>query len=311
VRSRPFVAAALATGAEALATEGWDNLFVVVAVVVPLTVLYRQPGEVGLLAEAVGIAVAFGGQLRGPVPHAGGALAAAGLAFSVLAFGGWAWAMPGGAFFVLSSLLSKVGRRRKASAEALAEKGSTGATRVRSTRTGRGVGAAPRLRLRPGHEALYWGFAGAFAAAAADTWGTEIGTLVGGPTRRSVGRAARGARAPRGASRWRVRSGRWPGRRPSSGARCRSPGRMRGRSGRASRRGSSSGGGFAASFVDSVIGATVQARYRDEATGAITERAEAGTLVRGRAWLTNDRVNAVCTLVGALLPLVAFALRSS
>lgn len=70
-------------------------------------------------------------------------------------------------------------------------------------------------------------------------------------------------------------------------------------------------GGFAAAFVDSLIGATAQGRYRDAETGAITERRGAGPLVRGRAWLTNDRVNVACTLVGALVPLVAFALRGT
>jgi uncharacterized membrane protein len=71
------------------------------------------------------------------------------------------------------------------------------------------------------------------------------------------------------------------------------------------------GGGFAASFVDSLIGATAQAIYRD-ARGELTERPGVGgrafALVRGRRWITNDRVNLACTLTGGLLPVAVIAI---
>jgi uncharacterized membrane protein len=57
-----------------------------------------------------------------------------------------------------------------------------------------------------------------------------------------------------------------------------------------------------------VLGATLQARYRDPRTGLDTEKpatdGAAHRLVRGWAWLNNDRVNLVCTGVGAALALL-------
>jgi uncharacterized membrane protein len=71
------------------------------------------------------------------------------------------------------------------------------------------------------------------------------------------------------------------------------------------------GGGFAASLVDSLIGATAQAIYRDE-SGGLTERPSAGgrafALARGFRWITNDRVNLACTLTGAAVPVAFLAL---
>ncbi len=305
-----FAAAALATGAEALARSGWDNLFIVVAVVVVLTWLQDRPGEAAWPALAVGVAASFGGAAFAVrFLDLGGAVAAAGLAFSVLVLGGWAWAVPGAAFFVLSSLLSKLGRRRKAAAAALAEKRSRRDAGQVLANGGVAWALLVAYVFVP-HDALYWGFVGAFAAAAADTWATELGTLVGGPTRsvwggRRVVPGTSGGVSAAGtlgalAGALAVVASAWPFAGPYAGAV--GPGVMAG---------AALAGGFAGSFVDSLIGATAQARYRDEATGVITERAGAGTLVRGRAWLTNDRVNAVCTLVGALVPLAVFLLRSS
>ena len=158
------------------------------------------------------------------------------------------------------------------------------------------------------HDALYWGFAGAFAAAAADTWGTEIGTLAGGPTRQV-----------------------WSGRRVPPGT----SGGVSGAGTFGALAGAAAvflslvpfaaehladvgvplaallvvGGGWAASMVDSLLGATVQALYRDPASGLLTERPQAGALVRGRRWITNDRVNLVCTLTGGFIPWAVIAIQ--
>ena len=67
------------------------------------------------------------------------------------------------------------------------------------------------------------------------------------------------------------------------------------------------GGGVAAAFVDTVLGATVQARYRAPG-GALTERATDGGRPLPRAagwrWVDNDRVNGACTAVGGAIPLL-------
>lgn len=304
-----FVAAAVAAAAEALAWDGWDNLSIVVAVVVVLTWLDARPEDAGWLGASVGIAAAFGAAAYAArALDLGGAVAAAALGFSVLAFGGWAWAVPGATFFVLSSLLSRLGRRRKAAAEALAAKGH----RRDAGQVYANGGVAWVLLLAHVFfplDALYWGFVGAFAAAAADTWGTEIGTLVGGPTR-SVWGGRRVAPGTSGGVSVAGTLGALAGAAAVAGSALPFAGPFAGEIGLYDVAEVVLAGGFVAAFVDSVVGATAQGRYRDAATGAITER-RSGPLVRGWAWLTNDRVNAVCTLVGALVPLAVFALRSS
>ena len=305
-----FVVAALTTGAEALASRGWDNFFIVVAVVVPLTLLHGEPEAAGLLVGAVVVAVAFSGAAYAVrFLDRSGALAAAGLAFSVVVLGP-AWAVPGVTFFVLSSLLSKLGRRRKAQSAGLAEKGS----RRDAGQVYANGGVAWALLVAYVFvpvDALYWGYVGAFAAAAADTWGTEVGTLAQGPTRLIWS----GRRVPPGTSGGVSVAG--------------TLGALAGASvvflsmlpvvgvrldgiGVAAAAALVVGGGMAAALVDSLLGATAQALYRD-AGGHLTERSASGAgthaLVRGWRWLTNDRVNLACTLTGALLPAAFIALR--
>jgi uncharacterized protein (TIGR00297 family) len=303
------VVACLATGAEALATSGWDNLAIVVAVVTSLVWLDRAPELLGPVAFALAVSAAFMGASYGVrFLTLDGALAASGLAFFVLAFGGWAWAVPAFTFFILSSLLSKLGRRRKASAEVLAEKGST--RDAGQVYANGGVGWLLLLAyvFFPGADVLYWGFAGAFAAAAADTWATEVGTLVRGKTRsiwswRPVPPGTSGGVSIAGtlaalAGATVVFASLAPFATPYLGA-----------LGWAHAAALVIGAGFLASLVDSMLGATAQALYRDANTGLLTERAMAGVhaqVARGWRWLTNDRVNMACTLAGALVPLLAF-----
>ena len=64
--------------------------------------------------------------------------------------------------------------------------------------------------------------------------------------------------------------------------------------------------GFVGCVADSVLGATVQALYRDERTGALSEHPTAKdgtplTLVQGVRWIDNDAVNLLSNLIAALL----------
>ena len=286
------------------------GLIIVVAVVVPLTVVHEEPAATGLLLTALGVAVAFGivaYAVRFLDPS--GAFAASGLAFSVVVLGA-AWAVPGAAFFVLSSLLSKMGRRRKATAEALAEKGSRrDAGQVYAN--GGVAWALLVVYVFAPSDALYWGYVGAFAAAAADTWGTEIGTLAGGSTRLIWS----GRRVPPGTSGG-VSAAGTLGALAGAGVVFLSALPFAGAFLDPLGTGWTAllvvGSGTAAALVDSLLGATAQALYRDPRSGGLTERvgsdAEVYVLVRGRRWLTNDRVNLVCTLTGGLLPWAVIAL---
>ena len=304
VAAGALTAGGLATAAELLGKRGWDNLFIVLAVIVALALLDARPDAAWLSVVALFVAVVFGvAALRAGALDLSGALAASLLAWAVVAVGGPAWAVPAVVFFVASSLLSRVGHSRKAEAEARAEKGSQ--RDAGQVLANGGVGGAlltaTLFAPDPWTPVLYVAFVGAFAAAAADTWATEIGTLIGGATRdvlrwrpvapgESGGVSAGGTLgAVLGAGA--VAGSAWPWM-PQGIA---SPGVLLGVLVAA---------GVAGSLLDSLLGATVQARYADP-SGGLTERREVGgvALARVRGWrgVDNDRVNLACTLAGAVL----------
>ena len=302
--------AALATAAEALGTRGWDNLLLALAVMVALTLVHERPGETARTLAAAATAIAFGLMAwRVGFLDLSGTLAASMLAWAVVSVGGAAWAVPAFTFFFASSLLSRVGRRRKAAAEARAAKGSR--RDAGQVLANGGVAAALLVAtLFAGADALaalYWGFVGAFAAAAADTWATEIGTLVGGRTRdvlrwRPVAPGVSGGVSLGGTLGGALGAAVvFASAVPFAGAFLTAPGPLAAAA-------LVVGGAVAASALDSLLGATLQARYRD-ADGALTERAVRDgaplPLARGVPWVDNDRVNLACTLAGAAVPLVA------
>ena len=104
----------------------------------------------------------------------GGAIAAAVIGAAVLIGAGWPGAAVLLAFFIPSTLLSRAGRAKK---RALVDIGKQGPRDAWQVLANGGVAAlAILLSLRYGPPLLA-AFAGAFAAASADTWATEIGTL--------------------------------------------------------------------------------------------------------------------------------------
>ena len=58
-------------------------------------------------------------------------------------------------------------------------------------------------------------------------------------------------------------------------------------------------GGFCGALFDSLLGATLQAQWRDPETGKLTEK-RYGKPVRGLNFLGNDAVNFLATLFGAI-----------
>ncbi len=292
--------AVVGAACEASGRRGWDNVLVVLGVVVPLAVLDARPDAAALVALAVAAGALFAAAAyRARSLDLSGALAGGVLAFLLFAAGGAAWAVPSLAFFVASSALSRAGRARKATAEARADKGSRrDAAQVAANG---GIGAAflaATLFWPDAAGLLYAGFLGAFAAAAADTWATEVGTLAGGPTRRmGLGRPV-----PPGTSGGVSLAGTLAAAAGASFvAACAAPFAPW------PVVASVALGGVAGALADTVLGATAQARYR-RADGTVTERAaEAGRahpLAAGLAFVTNDRVNGVCTLAGALVPVL-------
>ena len=295
-----LVAASLATAAEGLGGEGWDNLGIVVAVATPLVALH-EGASLALLLGALGLAMAFSWMAyRVRFLDASGALAAGLLAFGVVGLGGWAWAVPGFVFFLTGSLLSKARERFGGETAVRAEKGSRrDAAQVVSN--GGVAGALLVVHVFWPWGGLYWGFAAAFAAAAADTWATEVGTWRRGPTRLVWS----GRRVPAGTSggvSLAGTAGALLGAAVVFGSLVPFAGPYVGGLGWGWAAVAVVGGGFLAALVDSALGATLQARYRD-GSGAIVEVRPApdAVPVRGVRWLDNDRVNLACTLAGGLL----------
>lgn len=222
-----------------------------------------------------------------------GALAAFGVGLLVFGAGGWPAAALLFAFFVPSVLLSRLGRARK---RALRDVEKTGARDAWQVLANGGTAAlCALLALRFGDVALI-GAAGAFAAASADTWGTEIGTLARQPPR-SVLTLAPVAPGLSGGITWLgtlatlagavvVGLVAWGTRIAPFGPVVLA--------------------GFVGAALDSLLGAGLQAlRYCPTCRADCeTDPHSCGTptvLRRGYGWLRNDAVNLACTLVGAIV----------
>jgi uncharacterized protein (TIGR00297 family) len=232
-----------------------------------------------------------------------GALAAAAVGFCLFGFGGWPGAMALLLFFVTSSALSRLGRRRK---EVLAfEKG--GERDAGQVLANGGVAAlcAALLPLFPGAAWPAAALLGALAEANADTWATELGSLAG--------------KAPRLITTFR------PAPTGASGA-ISLPGTAAALAGACliaavalpfglDVRGvlAVALGGFVGAMTDSLLGATLQVQYRCPACGKLTERRthcddQPTEPARGLPWLGNDLVNALSTLTGAVVAALSASL---
>ena len=305
--SAAAIAAGVATTVEAISPRGWDNLTVVVAV---LAVLVPLQGAV-VTASTLGLALLGGGAFGGLAWGTGalngpGAAAASLFAATLVGPGGMAWVLPGLAFFVLSSALSALpsapegdgpAPTRRTLRQVMANGGMAWALLLI---VGAAPGEAPTLRA-----ACYAGFLGALAAAAADTWATEVGLRYGG--------------APRSL---------WGGRRVAPGT-----------SGAVTLVGTGAGAlgavavaaaplladptglavpsvahGAAAGLVgmglDSLAGATIQAQYRRAGGEGYTEHPSTPGERPARGWaaVDNDAVNLLGTLGGAAASVVLWTL---
>lgn len=234
---------------------------------------------------------------------ASGAFAACIVGACIFGAGGWAYAAVLIAFFIPSTLLSRVGRARK---RELVDIGKHGARDAWQVVANGGAGALCAVLAAATHAApIAAAFAGAFAAASADTWGTEIGTLAkrrprsilsfkplapglsGGITLPGTLAEIAGACAV-GLVAWVLGAGPWW----VIGA-----------------------AGFAGALADSLIGASLQElRYCPQCRrecetdphvcGSVT------VLRRGTPWMSNDAVNACATAIGAIVAgWIAIAIR--
>ncbi|MHB0948461.1 MAG: DUF92 domain-containing protein [Gemmatimonadaceae bacterium] len=250
-----------------------------------------------VIRALTGIAAAV---LIAAIARRAGSLSASGAAAAVLLGGvasaaGWSWAFLLVAYFVTSAALShwKRGVKEARTGAVVAKGGARDAWQVLAN--GGAFGAAAAGSLLWPHPAWLAAAVGALAASAADTWGTEIGTVAGGTPRSLLGwtRVSPGTSgAVSGAGTVATLAGAaligalataagWPGAAWPAIA-----------------------GGTAGAFADSLLGAALQARRWCDRCDAATERTVHGCgtpthVAGGIAWLDNDVVNLLCTLAGA------------
>lgn len=246
--------------------------------------------DVGAVAAAIVAFVAF----RANALDAGGSLAAFGVGAATFGALGYRGAAVLLLFFVTSVLLSRLGAPRKRALVAGGIKhGARDAGQVLANGGIAAVCAVLALTLDGRFAAA---FAGALAAATADTWGTEIGTLAGGRPRSLVtmrpidaglsgGVTLAGTVAEAAGAFSIALAAYFADLAPLLAVLA---------------------GGICGAFADSLAGGTVQAlrwcpqceRYCEaepHVCGANTH------LVRGAGWFGNDAVNFACTAAGAAI----------
>jgi uncharacterized protein (TIGR00297 family) len=242
-----------------------------------------------------------------------GSLAACLLGTIVFGLGGFAWAVVLMGFFISSSALSKLFRKRKA---VLEEKFSKGSKRDAWQVWANGGVAGVFVLFHAFQPDAIWpwlAFCGAIAAVNADTWATELGVLsknkpINLITGKIVERGASGGVSPFGSLAALIASFLiaimailfWP-------MTIQSP------------IGSQSGllligitaAGVFGSLVDSFLGATVQTIYFCPLCKKETEKypmhscGQTTRYFRGWKWVNNDWVNTICALIGGIVMILA------
>lgn len=258
------------------------------------------PGRL-LLGIALSAAIGLLAYRRGSLSPSGvgGAILTGGIIFGL---GGFAWAVLVVLFFASSSALSHWQAARKAS---VAEKFAKGSRRdLAQTLANGGVGAllAVGVALHPDPR---WtvAFVGAMAAVTADTWATEIGVLSASPPRLITTLRPVPAGTSGGITRLGTLAALAGG--VFIGASAGLLAALGGQPNAATLLAVGSVAGVVSALFDSLLGATVQRVYVCVVCGQATERplhhSQPTRPLRGWAWLNNDSVNFLASLVGALL----------
>jgi len=234
-----------------------------------------------------------------------GGCAALVVGWVTLAAGGWQSALVLLTFFVSSSALSRWRAERKRRMELLTGKGSRrGAVQVLAN--GGVATVAVALYALSGDSRWWVAFAGAYAAANADTWGSELGALSPHPPRHLLtGRILQAGDSGGVTALGFLASG------MGSGLVALVAGALGALS--VAQVTAVAVGGLVGSVVDSLLGASVQARYRCDVCGEVVEHARhcgsSAQLLGGWRWLSNDVVNLCCTLAGSAVGWVWGGLR--
>lgn len=300
----------VATFVEAVSRRGWDNFFIVCAIILVLVPLRAGTLGLGHLTGAVSLGVVFGGLTywTGALDERGATTGGL-FATSLVGLGGWGWIVPGIVFFGLSSTLTALNSGHRTSSES---KTSPGRTQAQVLANG-GIawGALAVVALTPGGLSSvstggYAVFVGALSAAAADTWATELGTRSTSPpwSLRSFRRVPTGTS---GAISLVGSGAAFLGAISVAGAALLVGGPLSGSVARDL--GLLVGAGLLGMLSDSLAGALLQAQYRS-ASGHWIETAPTPEAepVRGWAGIGNNVVNLLGTSAGGLVALVGVLL---
>ncbi|PIO48451.1 MAG: hypothetical protein CMR00_04865 [[Chlorobium] sp. 445] len=305
--------ALIATAVEALLSGGADNLFVPLAVAYPLGIMEIQGIET---VQNVILGVAISGvvaraSLSLKFLSASGATATFLLASNIFSMGGIVWTVPIMTFFVLSSILSKLGKAQKKKYDLVFEKSSQ--RDMGQVFANGGIGWILMIwysfvtdsGLR---DLIYIGYLGTIAAVQADTWATEIGTIVRNPKPVSIVNFKPVPAGTSGGITWIGTLGALLGALVICASAWLSNWDKMHELGVLSSFALIGGAGLFSSLVDSFLGATLQAQYYDPIRQKITERTHSmkddGTLIenelqKGYRWMDNDLVNFICGITGA------------
>ncbi len=297
--------ASIATAGEMVSKWGSDNLTVplfsafVIYFFLSAPVIENVYFSVGLVMALVVSALSY----RVGFLDFGGSVGAFLLGTLIFGVGGWSFTLPILTFFVLSSVLSHIGKTRKEVLKTVFEKSSR-RDMGQVLANGGIAGLVLVIWYFQSWQVLYLFFIGALAAVTADTWATEIGVMARSNPRSILNWKP----VPRGASGGVTLLG-------SLGAAAGSlilvvVGHLASPHDSPRLLGRAEfwlvfSAGLLASFVDSIIGATVQAQYRCVVCGKQTEKKvhcsqTATEHIRGYTWLNNDAVNALAALSGVL-----------
>ncbi len=233
----------------------------------------------------------------------GGQLGAILIGTTVLGMGGWAWGVAVVVFFVSSSALSRSGRAAKQRRTGQIYAKGDRRDLLQTLANGGVAALAALLTALPAAPAwLAAAFVTALATATADTWATELGPLHPHPPRLITTLR----QVPPGTSGGISATGLLGGAAGALliGAVFAVGTLLEDGTGAWWALWLAPLAGTLGSLADSLLGATVQASYAGE-TGPTERRYGADgrehPLVRGAHWMTNDLVNALATLVGALV----------
>ena len=178
ILSLALLLALLATAVEALLSSGLDNLFIPVSIAYPLYLLdvngmvtlegFLIGGLCALLLALFSIKVKF--------LNNSGATATFLLGTNIFGVGGLVWTVPLLTFYLLSSILSKLGRKRKAKFDLVFEKGSQ--RDAGQVYANGGVAWIMMVIFSlTNNPYIFFAYLGTLAAVQADTWATEVGTM--------------------------------------------------------------------------------------------------------------------------------------